>query len=62
MGLIYLDACLLIYLVERHPRWGDVVAKAMANASKSQFGISSLVKFECLVGPANRGDSVLERA
>lgn len=62
MGLIYLDACLLIYLVERHPRWGGVVAKAMAGASSVQFGISPLVKFECMVGPAKRGDPVLERA
>ncbi len=62
MGLIYLDACLLIYLVERHPRWGNVVAKAMASAADVQFGISPLVKFECMVGPAKRGDPVLERA
>ena len=62
MGLIYLDACLLIYLVERHPRWGDAVAKAMVSAAEAKFGISPLVKFECMVGPAKRGDPVLERA
>jgi predicted nucleic acid-binding protein len=62
VGLIYLDACLLIYLVERHPRWADVVGKAMAHAPNVQFGISPLVKFQCMVGPAKRGDPVLERA
>ena len=62
MGLIYVDACLLIYLVERHPRWGEGVSKAMSNAVDAQFGISPLVKFECMVGPAKRGDPVLERA
>jgi hypothetical protein len=62
VGLIYLDACLLIYLAERHPRWGVPVAGAMASAADARFGISPLVKCECLVGPIKRGDPVLERA
>lgn len=41
---------------------GDAVAKAMANAAEAQFGISPLVKFECMAGPAKRADPVLERA
>jgi hypothetical protein len=43
VGLIYLDACLLIYLVERHPRWGKPVANAMAQSEEAHFGISPLV-------------------
>ena len=62
MGLIYLDTCLLIYLAERHPRWGEAVAGAMRAASEARFGISPLVKCECLVGVLRRGDPVLERA
>ncbi len=62
MGLISLDACLLIYLTERHARWGSPVADAMAGAADARFGISPLVKCECLVGPIKRGDPVLERA
>lgn len=62
MGLIYLDACLLIYLAERHTRWGDPVGSAIREASEARFGISPLVKCECLVGPIKRGDPVLERA
>ena len=62
MGVIYLDACLLIYLIERHARWGGPVADAMACAGEARFGISPLVKCECLVGPIKRGDPVLERA
>ena len=62
MGLIYLDACLLIYLAERHGRWGAPVADAMARAEEARFVISPLVKCECLVGPIRRGDPVLERA
>ena len=61
MGLIYLDACLLIYLVERHSRWGGNVARAIAAFGEKRFGISPLVKCECLVGPIKRGDPVLRR-
>jgi hypothetical protein len=34
----------------------------MAGAADARFGISPLVKCECLVGPIKRGDPVLERA
>ncbi len=61
MGLIYLDACLVIYLAEAHTRWGERVASAMTEASEARFGVSPLVKCECLVGPIKRGDPVLER-
>jgi predicted nucleic acid-binding protein len=62
VGLIYLDACLLIYLTEQHARWGGPVADAMVRAQDARFGISPLVKCECLVGPIKRGDAVLRRA
>jgi uncharacterized protein len=62
VGLIYLDSCLVIYLVENHPRWGEHIAGAIAQAEAARFSISSLVKCECLVGPMKRGDPVLERA
>ena len=62
MGLIYLDACLLIYLVERHAQWGEPVARAITQASDARFAISPLVKCECLVGPIKRGDPVLQHA
>jgi hypothetical protein len=38
--LIYLDACLVIYLVEHHARWGEPVADAIAQAEEARFGIS----------------------
>ena len=62
MGLIYLDSCLLIYLVEQHPALGARVTAAMANVTEARFGISPLVKCECLVGVLKRADAVLERA
>jgi uncharacterized protein len=61
VGLIYLDACLVIYLIERHPRWGAQVARAVAEFGEERFGISPLVKCECLVAPIKRGDPVLQR-
>jgi predicted nucleic acid-binding protein len=51
MGLIYLDACLLIYLVEQHPPWGELIAGAVEQFGDEHFAISGLVKCECLVGP-----------
>jgi len=60
--VIYLDSCLVIYLVERHTRWGDRIGDLLAQASGVDFAISPLVKCECLVGPIKRGDPVLERA
>lgn len=59
--MIYLDACLVIYLAEAHPRWGKTVAGAI-EAADARFSISALVKCECLVGPMKRGDPVLQRA
>jgi len=58
--VIYLDARLVIYLVEAHPRWGDAIAAAM-EATNVRFGVSPLVKCECLVGPIKRGDPVLRQ-
>jgi predicted nucleic acid-binding protein len=60
--VIYLDACLVIYLIERHARWGDRVKEAIAEAPQSRFGASPLVKLECLVRPIKRGDPVLYQA
>lgn len=59
--MIYLDSCLVIYLVERHENWGEPIAHAVAQASGADFAISPLVKCECLVGPIKRGDLVLKQ-
>lgn len=61
MGLIYLDTCLLIYLAENHPQWGEPIASAMENSTEGRFCISPLIQCECLVGPLKRGDTILER-
>ena len=60
MGLIYLDACLLIYAIESHPVWFNPVLEALASQPESQFAISPLVKMECLVKPIRLGDTTLQ--
>jgi predicted nucleic acid-binding protein len=60
--VIYLDSCLVIYLVERHARWGAPVARAVAQESGGEFAVSPLVKCECLVGPIKRGDPILQQS
>lgn len=56
--MIYLDSCLLIYLVESRSRAGLVRAE-MDAAGGTLFAISPLVVLECLVGPLGSGDEVL---
>ena len=57
--MIYLDSCLVIYLVERHPIWGAPVARAVL--AELDFAVSPLVKCECLIEPIRLGSAVLER-
>jgi predicted nucleic acid-binding protein len=62
LGLIYLDACLAIYLVEQHPQWAGPLERAMmAQTGIASFAISPLVKCECLVLPIKRADIGLQR-
>ena len=60
MGLIYLDACLLIYAIENHPVWADKVTAALANEASENFAVSPLIKMECLVKPFKTGDMGLQ--
>lgn len=59
MGLIYLDACVLIYAVEDHPRWGEPSKAAITGEQRGKLAISPLVKLGCLVGPFKLGSSEL---
>ena len=61
MGLIYVDACLLIYAFEDHPRHGAAVRERLAAAAADSLAISPLVQLECLVGPMRAGNLVLQR-
>jgi predicted nucleic acid-binding protein len=58
---IYLDACLLIYLVEQDPVYSGHVAEALRRAPDARFAISPLVRMECLVRPVRDGNLVMQR-
>jgi predicted nucleic acid-binding protein len=60
VGLIYVDACLLIYAFEAHPVHGSAVRARLAHAA-GQLAISPLVHLECLEGPMKTGNLVLQR-
>ncbi|MCM3533692.1 PIN domain-containing protein [Cellulosimicrobium funkei] len=57
--MIYLDTCLVIYLVEDAER-GPHVRELLARHGHEEFAISPLVRLECLVGPLRSGDPELE--
>ena len=61
MGLIYLDACILIYAIERDPVFGQSTLEALASKPPGAFAISPLTKLECLVKPLENGDLVLQQ-
>lgn len=61
MGLIYLDTCLLIYLVEAHPVHAPRLTQLFSRSPLKGFAISPLVKLECLVGPSKAADLRLQR-
>lgn len=62
MGLIYLDSCLVIYLVEHNPKWSDRVRARMGAERGGDFAMSPLVAMECLVQPFRNADLALERS
>lgn len=55
MGLIYVDACQLIYAFEDHPRYGARVRRQLASAAPDGLAISPLVQLECLVSQMKTG-------
>ena len=61
MGLIYVDSCLLIYVVENHPAFADRVRALLSTVDPGRLAISDLVRMECLVGPIKHGDLALQR-
>ena len=60
MGLIYVDACIVIYAFEDHPQFGPPARAAFKRASAGHLAVSSLVKLECLVAPMKTGNLVLQ--
>jgi predicted nucleic acid-binding protein len=61
LALIYLDACLLICLVEQDPVFSDRIIEAIGQEPAARFAISPLVRMECLVRPRREGNLVMQR-
>jgi predicted nucleic acid-binding protein len=51
MSLIYLDSCIVIYLIERHPHYASIVEQALAEQHQAIIVLSPLVQLEVLVKP-----------
>ena len=62
MGLIYLDSCIVIYLLEPRAAQHNRVRTLVAAERGRRLCISPLVKAECLVGPMRTGDFALQAA
>lgn len=58
MGLIYLDACILIYALEDRGARGDSVRRAIASAQAS-LATSPVALTECLAAPLRTRDHAL---
>ncbi len=58
---IYLDACLVIYLIERNAEFFPSVENALLQSVEDEICISPLVQLECLIHPLRHGDQHLEQ-
>jgi len=56
---IYLDTCIVIYVVERHPLYSASIETLMRNAGAVDFCYTPLVRLECLVMPFRTNDTAL---
>ncbi len=56
---IYLDACIVIYLVEEHQIFAPKIENYLASVSNVQFYVSDLTEMECLVMPLRMKNKVL---
>ena len=61
MNRIYLDACVIIYIVEKHPVYSSRIENLMSLVPLSEFCYSPLARLECLVMPFRMKDSQLEK-
>lgn len=52
MDKVYLDSCLVIYLVERHPRFFVPLRERLATHADATFCVSALTRLEVCAAPA----------
>lgn len=61
MKRIYLDACILIYLIEKHPAYYPIIKAKLTNLSEYQLAVSPLLRMEVLVKPLQEGNTLLQQ-
>lgn len=61
MEKIYLDACLVIDLVERHPQFYPILRARIVEHRDATFCVSALTRLEVLTGPLRQHDDTLVR-
>ncbi len=61
MDKVYLDSCLVIYLVERHPRFFVPLRERLATHADATFCVSALTRLEVLARPLREHDEPLVR-
>ena len=59
--LIYLDSCIVIYVVERHPLYASTIEARMQSLTAGSLCFSPLVQMECLIKPYRDQDMNLLR-
>ncbi|MCX6360407.1 MAG: PIN domain-containing protein [Armatimonadetes bacterium] len=62
-GLVYVDAQIAIYTVDRHPKYGPACMPLWSAAAAGAVTVvsSELILLETLVGPIRAADAALER-
>ena len=62
MSKIYLDSCIVIYFVEKHPVYAGKIETLISNlAENDTLCLSPLIRLECMVMPLRTNDSELKR-
>ncbi len=61
MSRIYLDACIIIYIVEKHPIYSNPIENLINNLTESELCYSPLARLECLVMPYRTNDLQLQQ-
>lgn len=56
---IYLDSCMVIYVVERHPLYAAPIEARLQTLAGNDVCYSSLVRLECLIKPLRQHDAGL---
>jgi len=61
MSKIYLDTCIIIYFIEKHPAYADKIELLLNNLDAgASLCYSPLIRLECLVMSLRTDDKILQ--